>query len=84
MEKNTTPNGFSISGVMCSVFGHHFEVTKQITHHIKEYKCTQCRLEATTDAHGDLATLTPQFRDINKSLSNLYRKKKSRQQLSMH
>ena len=85
MEKSSATQGFSISGVMCSVFGHNFQVTRQVTKHIKEYECAQCKMQATTDVRGNLASLTPQLKDINESLSVLYRKKKSkRKQLSIH
>ncbi|WP_425235254.1 hypothetical protein [Ulvibacterium sp.] len=59
----------------CSVFGHHYVVSKKITHHIKEYKCIHCGKEVTTDVSGNLSTLTPELQDINKTLEGLYQKR---------
>lgn len=78
MEKRANPHHFSLSGVMCSVFGHNFKVTRQVTRHIKEYECLHCKTQATTDVRGNLASLTNKRKEINQSLSELYQKKLSR------
>ncbi|MFP2995635.1 hypothetical protein ABN763_06975 [Spongiivirga sp. MCCC 1A20706] len=78
MEKRTNPHNFSLTGVMCSVFGHNFKVTRQVTRHIKEYECVHCKTQATTDVSGNLASLTNKRKEINQSLSELYQKKLSR------
>jgi hypothetical protein len=59
----------------CSLFGHHYTVSKKITLHIKEYKCIHCAKEVTTDANGNLSRLTPEMQDINETLQNLYQKR---------
>ncbi len=59
----------------CSLFGHHYTVSKKITSHIKEYKCIHCKKEVTTDANGNLSRLTPEMQDINNTLQNLYQKR---------
>jgi len=61
--------------LFCNVFGHHYVVTKKITHHIKEYKCIHCGKEVTTDVSGNLSALTPELQDINKTLESIYQKK---------
>lgn len=59
----------------CHIFGHHYAVSRRITHHIKEYKCIHCGKEVTTDVSGNLATLTPQLQEINKTLEEIYKKR---------
>lgn len=59
----------------CTLFGHHYSVSKKVTHHIKEYKCIHCGKEVTTDVSGNLASLTPELEDINRTLENIYQKR---------
>ncbi|MEO1010353.1 MAG: hypothetical protein AAFX53_03550 [Bacteroidota bacterium] len=59
----------------CSIFGHHYAVSKRVTQHIKEYKCIHCGKEVTTDVSGNLSTLTPQLQDINKTLEEIYKRR---------
>lgn len=61
--------------VFCHIFGHHYSVSKKVTHHIKEYKCIHCNKQVTTDASGSLSVLTPELQDINKTLENIYQKR---------
>ncbi len=61
--------------VFCSIFGHHFSVSKRITLHIKEYKCIHCGKEVTTNESGSLSNLTPELQDINKTLHALFKKR---------
>ena len=61
--------------VICQIFGHHYSISKKVTHHIKEYKCIHCGSEVTTDASGNLSMLTPERQDINKTLENLYQRR---------
>ncbi|MEM8999104.1 MAG: hypothetical protein AAGB24_02485 [Bacteroidota bacterium] len=49
-----------------------------MTQHIKEYKCLHCQRQVTTDVSGKLSALTPQMREINDTLEDLYRKRSSR------
>lgn len=66
----------SIKGrVWCSLFGHHFETSRNITHHFKEYKCTVCQLEQTNDEKGQIVSLTPKHRIINDTLVHFYQKR---------
>ncbi|GGW38732.1 hypothetical protein [Arenibacter certesii] len=68
------------SAVFCSIFGHHYGVTKEITLHIKEYKCVHCYKQVTTDASGNLSELTPELQDINNTLEHIYQKRHSSNQ----
>jgi len=61
--------------IFCSLFGHHYSVSKKVTLHIKEYKCIHCGKEVTTDVSGNLSTLTPELQDINKTLENIFQKR---------
>lgn len=61
----------------CSLFGHHFRISKNVTSHIKEYSCVHCGKQVTTDASGNLSLLTPELREINETLENIYQKRHS-------
>lgn len=56
----------------CSLFGHNYTVSKNVTSHVKEYTCKCCKRQLTTDGNGDLIELTPKFKEINKSLEKMY------------
>ena len=75
MKKVITDNGTKLGAICCSSFGHHLIVSKNITLHIKEYKCVHCHKQVTTDASGNLSELTPELRDINNTLQNIYQKR---------
>jgi hypothetical protein len=42
----------------CSLFGHKIITQREITNHLKEYKCTVCQLELTNDESGNKTFLT--------------------------
>ena len=75
MKNKSSKPIFPLGKMYCSVFGHRYKVTKKITSHINEYQCIFCGDEATTDDKGKLTRLTPQLKDINKTLINIYKKK---------
>ncbi|WP_136468779.1 hypothetical protein [Flagellimonas onchidii] len=79
MKTTTTPHGNKFSSFFCNLFGHHYVVSKKVTKHIKEYKCVHCQKQVTTDVSGKLSALTPQRRDINSTLEDMYRKRRGRQ-----
>lgn len=58
--------------IICTIFGHHYSVSKKVTSHIKEYQCIHCQKQVTTDVSGNLSILTPELRDINKTLEHIY------------
>lgn len=80
MKKAINHYGDRLSAIFCSIFGHHFGVSKNITQHIKEYKCVHCNREVTTDASGHLSELTPELQDINNTLQYIYQKRHSTNQ----
>lgn len=56
----------------CDLFGHNYKVTKKVTEHVKEYTCTRCKKQLTTNSNGQLIELTPKYQDINSTLERLY------------
>ena len=64
-----------MKNLFCSIFGHHYVVTKKVTMHIKEYKCVHCSKQVTTDVSGNLSTLTPELQEINQTLEELYQRR---------
>lgn len=56
----------------CNLFGHNYQVSKKVTLHVKEYTCTCCKRQLTTNGNGDLTELTPKFREINTILEAMY------------
>ncbi len=70
MKKYTTPR--APMKLYCRFFGHNFEVSKKVTTHVKEYTCTCCQRQLTTNSNGDLTELTPKFKEINSTLERMY------------
>lgn len=72
-----------MKNIYCSFFGHQFEVSKQVTYHVKEYKCKYCSSQMTTDGTGKLTPLTPKYKEINSVLERIHLKRtlKKRQNL---
>ncbi|MBC8767499.1 hypothetical protein H4O18_05800 [Arenibacter sp. BSSL-BM3] len=75
MKKVITDYGTRLSAFCCSIFGHHYSVSKKVTLHIKEYQCVHCGKEVTTDVSGNLSVLTPELQDINNTLQDIYQKR---------
>ncbi len=67
---------------ICSFFGHRLIVSKDVTNHIKEYRCTRCDEELTDTAHGFLAKLTPKFKETNDFVAKIHRRRCSRKVFS--
>lgn len=61
--------------VLCSMMGHKFIVTRTITNHFKEYKCSVCDVEITNDDKGQKTYLTPELKEINETLICFHNKK---------
>ena len=77
MQDQTTKSSL-LPKVYCSLFGHNYEISKNVTNHVKEYTCCQCKKQLTTDSNGCLVELTPKFREINTTLEKIYQTKISR------
>ncbi|MBQ0733782.1 hypothetical protein [Aquimarina celericrescens] len=78
MKKSTPNSAFSFSKIYCSLFGHDYVLSKNVTHHIKEYSCSHCREQATTNSRGRLEIMTPKLKEINDALASVHAKKIAR------
>ena len=65
-----------MKSIYCSVFGHDYVVSKKVTYHVNEYKCTSCKAQMTTNGKGELTPLTPKFKEINSVLERIHQKRK--------
>lgn len=75
MMKTTTSKGNAFSKLYCGLFGHQYEISKSVTKHVKEYMCTCCHKQLTTDGRGRLTELTPKFMEINALLERIQHKR---------
>lgn len=65
-------------GIMCSTFGHKYKVTRKVTNHINEYKCSHCGKEVTDTMSGKLEILTHKTKEVNTKLSVFCKKRSNR------
>ncbi|GEL11391.1 hypothetical protein SAMN05192550_2558 [Flavobacterium glycines] len=61
--------------IVCSIFGHKIVTSRNITNHLKEYRCTVCKMELTNDEEGYITYLTPELKEVNEALVSFYQKK---------
>ncbi len=78
MKKSTPNSSFSFSKIYCSLFGHNYLLSKNVTHHIKEYTCSHCAEQVTTNSRGRLEVMTPKLKEINNALATVHAKKIAR------
>ncbi|MCH4551886.1 MULTISPECIES: hypothetical protein [Aestuariibaculum] len=78
--KTTTNTPAFIPKMYCSLFGHNYKVTKQVTYHVKEYTCSHCKKQLTTNSNGNLIELTPKFQEINAILERIHHSRMERKQ----
>ncbi len=62
----------SATKLYCDFFGHNYKMTKKVTNHVKEYTCSCCKKQLTTNSNGQLTELTPKYQEINSALERLY------------
>lgn len=72
MNKPTTHKPTFIPKMYCNIFGHDYQVTKKVTYHVKEYTCSHCKKQLTTNSNGNLIELTPKFKEINAILERIH------------
>ena len=65
----------------CSIFGHDYKISKEVTYHVKEYSCKHCKEQVTTNGNGKLTLLTPKYKEINAVLERIHYKRLKRKQL---
>ncbi|RMA65815.1 hypothetical protein [Ulvibacter antarcticus] len=77
--KTTSPRTANpIIGVVCSTFGHKYVVTRKITNHINEYRCSHCKKEVTENLTGSLEALTLKTKKVNSVVSSFFQKRAER------
>ncbi len=70
-----------MKNIHCAVFGHDLVLSEEVTNHVKEYKCKNCKKQFTTNSNGNLIPLTPKFKEINSILKRIYLRKQKRKSL---
>ncbi|WP_308991507.1 hypothetical protein QLS71_005685 [Mariniflexile litorale] len=70
--KKSTKKPTRIPKMYCNLFGHDYQVSKKVTYHVKEYTCSHCKKQLTTNSNGKLIELTPTFKEINIILERIY------------
>ena len=75
MSKPSPKPSFSLSSIICSTLGHDYIITRKVTNHIHEYKCTQCGREVTNTYSGHMELLTHQNKRVNAALASFFQKK---------
>jgi len=61
--------------IQCTVLGHDYVISNDVTNYVKEYKCKHCNNQLTTSGNGKLIPLTPKFQEINAVLKRIHLKK---------
>ncbi|MBL85572.1 MAG: hypothetical protein CMO82_02815 [Winogradskyella sp.] len=62
----------SATKLYCDFFGHNYKMTRKVTNHVKEYTCSCCKKQLTTNSNGQLTELTPKYQEINSALERIY------------
>lgn len=75
METKKSQILFSPRAWICAIFDHRLEVSKDVTEHIKEYRCARCKQEMTDTAQGFIAKLTPKLKETNSFLAKYYERR---------
>ena len=78
MNISSPKTSFSLFTVICTTFGHDYIVTRKVTDHINEYKCTHCGREVTNNYNGKVELLTHKIKQVNTNLATFIRKKRNR------
>jgi transposase-like protein len=78
MKEIYAKSSFSLSGIVCSTLGHDYAISRKITNHINEYKCTKCGKEVTDNFVGRVENLTLKTKQVNTSLALFFEKKMRR------
>jgi F0F1-type ATP synthase gamma subunit len=71
-----------MKNVYCSVFGHNYKISKNVTYHVKEYTCKHCNIQVTTNGKGGLSQLTPKYKEINSILERIHNRRIEKKQLN--
>lgn len=64
-----------MKALRCKFFGHKYVVSRNVTKYVKEYSCSKCSKQLTTNSQGNLTSLTPEFKEINDVLEVIHERK---------
>lgn len=78
MKTNAPNQKVSIKGIVCTTFGHHYKVTRKVTNHINEYRCSHCGREVTDNLSGNLEVLTYKMKEVNSTVSSFFKRRSNR------
>ena len=78
MNTTTPKASISIFGLICATIGHDYIVTRKVTNHINEYKCSHCGREVTDNENGNLEALTKRIKEVNSSVADFFQKRTNR------
>ncbi len=73
--KSSPKTNRSLSGLLCVAFGHDYIVTRKVTNHINEYKCSHCGREVAENDTGHLEVLTQNLKHTHSILATFFQKK---------
>ncbi len=68
----------NINRLLCTVSGHKYKMTKKITKHLKHYKCSCCGSQVTTNAKGNVVSLTEELKMIHLGIETVIIRRKVR------
>lgn len=74
--KSLKPTFQKMGSLVCHFSGHKYRVVKDVTHHFHEYECKCCGKQMTDDTKGRLIILTPERKEINETLHQLFQKRR--------
>jgi phage FluMu protein Com len=73
--KSSPKSQRSISSLLCIPFGHDYIITRKVTNHINEYRCSHCGREVAENDTGHLEILTQKLKNTNSTLATFFQKK---------
>jgi DNA-directed RNA polymerase subunit RPC12/RpoP len=78
MKDSSPKASFSLFRLVCSTFGHDYIITRKVTNHINEYKCSHCGREVTDGPAGKLEDLTNKIKQVNTCVATFFQKRTQR------
>jgi hypothetical protein len=73
--KSSPKKHLTLSNLVCVAFGHDYIITRKVTNHINEYKCSHCGREVAENDTGHLEILTQKLKNTNSCLATFFQKK---------
>jgi hypothetical protein len=78
MKSSAPKRPVSFFGIICTTVGHNYKVTRKVTNHINEYKCSHCGREVTDNISGNVELLTNKMREVNSNVSSYFKRRSNR------